>query len=52
MDPKTRRLIRVTANDVDTMRKVGVLVGDGKDNKNERKELLMNFKFTKDMIDN
>lgn len=52
MDPKTRRLIRVTANDVDTMRKIGVLVGDGKDNKNERKELLMNFKFTKDMIDN
>ncbi|EKC44388.1 DNA gyrase subunit B, partial [human gut metagenome] len=30
MDPKTRRLIRVTANDVDTMRKIGVLVGDGK----------------------
>lgn len=52
MDPRTRRIVRVTANDVDTMKRMGVLIGDGKDNKLQRKELLMNFKFTADMIDN
>lgn len=52
MDPRTRRIIRVSANDIDTMRQMGVLVGDGKQNKAERKELLLNFKFTMDMIDN
>lgn len=52
MDPKTRRIIRINANDVDTMRRMGVLVGDGKDNKRERKDLLLDFKFTMDMIDN
>lgn len=52
MDPRTRRLIRVSIDDVNTLKTLGVLVGDGKDNKNSRKELLMNFKFTMDMIDN
>ncbi len=52
MDPRTRRLIRITANDVNTMVKMGALVGDGKDNIRERKEMLLNFKFTKADIDN
>lgn len=52
MDPRTRRIIRVNANDVTTMQRMGVLVGDGKENKRQRKDLLLDFKFTMDMIDN
>jgi DNA gyrase subunit B len=52
MDPRTRRIIRVTANDVLTMQKMGALVGNGKDNITQRKEMLLNFKFTKADIDN
>ena len=52
MDPRTRRLIRVTANDVSTWQKMGILVGEGKENVRQRKEMLMNFKFTKADIDN
>ena len=52
MDPRTRRLIRVTMDDYDTINTMGMLVGDGKENKRNRKEMLMNFKFTMDMIDN
>lgn len=52
MDPGTRRLIRVTAADVNTMEIMGNLIGEGKDNKKARKEMLMNFKFTKADIDN
>lgn len=52
MNPATRRIIRVTANDVDTMMKMGVLIGDGKANTKARKEMLMNFRFNKNMIDN
>lgn len=52
MDPKTRRLLRVTMDDVNITRTMGMLVGDGKDNKNARKEMLMNFKFDMSMIDN
>jgi len=51
-DPRTRRLIRVTMDDAEIMQTMGMLVGDGKENKNARKEMLMNFKFTMDMIDN
>lgn len=51
MDPRTRRLIRVTADDVMTMQKMGALVGKSKDNVLQRKELLMNFKFTAADID-
>ena len=36
----------------DTFRRLGVLVGKSKDEVEGRKELLMNFKFTEDMIDN
>ena len=52
MDPKTRRIVRVSMDDPDTMRRLSVLVGKGKDDIEGRKELLMNFKFTEDMIDN
>lgn len=52
MDPRTRRLIRVTMDDVEIMKTMGMLVGDGKENKNARKEMLMNFKFDMSMIDN
>ena len=39
-------------DDVEIMKTMGMLVGDGKENKSARKEMLMNFKFTMDMIDN
>ena len=53
MNPKTRRLIRVTMEDVDMMRRMAsMLVGDGKENINARKEMLLNFKFDKEDIDN
>ena len=52
MDPRTRRLLRLTIDDVNTMKTYDVLVGGGKENTNQRKEMLMNFKFTMDMIDN
>ena len=52
MDPKTRRLFRVTINDANTMEVLCKLVGDGKADRIARKEMLMNYKFTKDMIDN
>lgn len=52
MDPKTRRIMRVTMHDVDTMRVMDMLIGSGKENTRNRKDMLMNFKFTMDMIDN
>ena len=52
MDPKTRRIVRVSMDDPDTIRRLGVLVGKSKDEIESRKELLMDFKFTEDMIDN
>ena len=39
-------------DDPDTIRRLGVLVGKSKDEIEGRKELLMDFKFTEDMIDN
>lgn len=52
MDPKTRRIVRVKMDDPDTFRRLGVLVGKSKDEVEGRKELLMGFNFTEDMIDN
>ena len=52
MDPRTRRIFRVTMEDCNTIKKLGILVGDGKENLIARKEMLMNFKFSKDMLDN
>lgn len=52
MDPKTRRLVRITMNDVHTMMTMSKLVGDSKEDRIARKEMLMNFRFTKADIDN
>ena len=52
MDPRTRRIIRVTMDEANIMSTMGKLVGDGKENKAQRKEMLMNFKFDMSMIDN
>lgn len=51
MDPRTRRIVRVSMNDPDTFRRLGVLVGKSKDEIEGRKQLLMDFDFTEDMID-
>jgi hypothetical protein len=39
-------------NNIDTFTRINDLMGDSKDNIKNRKELLMNFPFTKDMLDN
>ena len=52
MDPKTRRLLRVSMDNPNVNTIMGNLVGSGKENMSARKEMLMNFKVTKDMIDN
>lgn len=52
MNPRTRRIVRVTVEDVERMRQhLSVLVGDSKQDKAGRKEMLMNFRYTKEMID-
>lgn len=51
MDPSVRRIYRVTMNDAIVMSQMGALVGQGKDCINQRKDMLMNFKFTKADID-
>lgn len=51
-DPRTRRAIKITMNNIDTYTRVGILMGDSKEQKLARKELLMEFPFTKEMLDN
>ena len=51
MDPRTRRLMRVTIEDALAYEKMGALVGKSKDNVLARKEILMNFKWTQADID-
>ena len=51
-DPRTRRAIKITMNNIDTFTRINDLMGDSKENVKNRKELLMNFPFTKDMLDN
>lgn len=51
MDPSVRRIYQVTMEDAVTLQKMGALMGSGKDNINQRKDMLMNFKFTKADID-
>lgn len=51
MDPRTRRLMRVTIEDALTYQKMGALVGKSKENVLARKEILMNFKWTQADID-
>ena len=52
MDPKSRRLLRVNIDNPNVNTIMGNLVGSGKENITARKEMLMDFKVTKDMIDN
>ena len=55
MDPRVRRIYRVTVDDALSYAamydKLGTLMGSSKENLNQRKEMLMNFKFTKADID-
>ena len=51
MDPRTRRIYQVTIEDAMTWVKMGSLSGGSRENVNQRKEMLMNFKFTKADID-
>jgi len=51
MDPRTRRLMRVTIDDVLTYEKMGALVGKSKNDVLARKEILMNFHWTPADID-
>ena len=51
MDPSVRRIYKVTMDDAVTMSKMATLVGQGKENVDKRKEMLINFKFTKADID-
>jgi DNA gyrase/topoisomerase IV subunit B len=51
-DPRTRRTIKVTMDNVNTYARISDLMGDSKENIKNRKALMMNFEFTKDMLDN
>lgn len=52
MDPKTRRVKRVTVDDIrEASAKMGIYIGDGKQFINQRKEMLMNFRFNRNDID-
>lgn len=52
MDPKTRRIYKVTMDDINrTKEQMGVLIGKSKEEVARRKELLLDFKFTTADID-
>ena len=51
-DPRTRRTIKITMNNINTYSRIEDLMGESKENMRNRKELMMNFNFTKDMLDN
>ena len=51
-DPRTRRAVKITMNNIDTHTRIGILMGDSKEQKLARKGLLMEFPFTKEMLDN
>jgi DNA gyrase subunit B len=52
MDPRTRRIYQVTIEDVMTWEHMASIAGGSREDINKRKEILMNFKFTKADIDN
>lgn len=52
MNPKTRRLIKVSIEDASTCCRLGNLMGSSREELEARKDMLMNFKFDKTMIDN
>lgn len=51
MDPKTRRIFRVDASDVNIMKTYDMLIGKGKDAVQARKEMIMNFEWKPSDID-
>lgn len=51
MDPKTRRIFRVDASDVNIMQTYDMLIGKGKDAMKARKEMIMNFEWKPSDID-
>jgi DNA gyrase/topoisomerase IV subunit B len=52
LDPKTRRIYRVNIEDINRAKQqMGVLVGKNKEEVRQRKELLLDFKFTAADID-
>ena len=52
MDPKTRRIFRVGFDDIhQTTKMLSNLIGKGKEDVINRKEMLLNFKFDMSMID-
>lgn len=52
MDPKTRRIIRVTMDDATSLTQIGILIGKSKEQMAQRKELMWNFDGKIEMIDN
>jgi DNA gyrase/topoisomerase IV subunit B len=52
MDPKTRRIIRLTMNDALIMQQMAILLAKDKESLNARKDLISGFHFTKNDIDN
>lgn len=52
MDPKTRRIFRVTAEDINVMKKMSKLVGKGKEDLSARKEMISNYEWNEEIIDN
>ena len=51
MDPKTRRIFRVDASDVNIMKTYDMLIGRSKDAVQARKEMIMNFEWKPSDID-
>lgn len=51
MNPATRRIVPVQMNDIDTHVRLAALVGKTKQDIQNRKEFMRNFKYTPDMID-
>ena len=52
MDPKTRRIIRLTMNDALIMQQMAILLAQDKESLSARKDLRSGFHFTKNDIDN
>lgn len=52
MDPRTRRIIRLTMNDALIMQQMAILLAKDKESLNARKDLISRFHFTKNDIDN
>lgn len=51
MDPRTRRIFRVDASDVNTMKIYDMLIGKTREDVQARKEMLMNFSWKPSDID-